>query len=58
MIFSYKDLREEHEISRHIDNYYDKIGKLGAGSFGTVHKAIKKTTGTEVALKVISKERM
>jgi len=57
MLICYTDLRHEREVP-HIDDHYDKIGKLGKGNFGTVYKAIKKTTKRTVALKVIDKAKM
>lgn len=37
---------------------YDFLETLGAGSFGTVRKAIQKSTGREVAVKIILKSRL
>lgn len=37
---------------------YDFLETLGAGSFGTVRRAIQKSTGKEVAVKIILKSRL
>ncbi|GMM28315.1 calmodulin-dependent protein kinase [Martiniozyma asiatica (nom. inval.)] len=37
---------------------YEFLDTLGAGSFGTVRKAIQKSTGREVAIKIILKSRL
>lgn len=37
---------------------YDFLETLGAGSFGTVRRAIQKSTGREVAVKIILKSRL
>jgi calcium/calmodulin-dependent protein kinase I len=37
---------------------YEFLETLGAGSFGTVRKAIQKSTGREVAVKIILKSRL
>lgn len=37
---------------------YEFLNTLGAGSFGTVRKAIQKPTGREVAIKIILKSRL
>lgn len=37
---------------------YDFLETLGAGSFGTVRKAVQKSTGREVAIKIILKSRL
>jgi cyclin-dependent kinase len=39
-----------------IDELYEKLDKLGEGTYGVVHKCIEKATGATVAIKKIRLE--
>ena len=41
-----------------VADYYEVCGRLGQGSFGRVVRARHKVSGTERAIKILSKQRM